>query len=317
MGFSYSDAALRALFLRDRQRMTNAQYWKRCNSLRDLATESAVNRTELELLAEECRNKAISADMDGMICAFDDGFPVLNPFAPKGERPFLIFYRGDISLLEDLNKNVAVIGETNPDISIMERERNVVSHLTAKDLVIVSGLARGCDTMAHRACLDAGGRTIAVLPSSLTQIYPAENRALAEEIVEKGGLLLTEYFGEAKGRREAVKRFTDRDRLQAMFSKAVIMIASYLKGDGDSGSRFAMESAKKYGIRRYVMFDPAQDSEKKPLALNQYLLRYEPDVKALCRKSIEELAAIQDLKLAKVTLSQQLSLDMNQNEIYF
>ena len=309
-----SDAALQAFYFKERRNMTNAQCWKRFHNSRELFQESLRAELEPEIPPEEHRYGAMIAGADGMVCAFDEGFPALNPLAPEGERPFLLFYKGSISLLEDLNKNVAVIGLVNPDDSIMEREKSIVRRLVAKHITIVSGLAKGCDAVAHRTCLEAGGRTIAILPTQLERLYPAENRRLAEEIVENGGLLLTEYAREAKSRYEAVKRFTDRDRLQAMFSKAVIMIASCRRGEGDSGSRYAMESAKKYGIKRYVLFDSEKDGGKAQFGLNQDLLK-DSGVKALCRNSIEDLATFADMKLSPKMVEQQIALDMD--ETYF
>lgn len=261
MSFSYSNAALMAFFVKERLHTTNAQCWKRFPTLGELTHETLQYESDLAALTDECHMGSAAAGADGMICAFDPDFPAINPFSPEGDRPFLLFYRGNISLLQDLNKNIAVIGSTDPDDSTVVRERSIIRCLVEKGLTIVSGLAKGCDTEAHQACIEAGGKTIAILPTQLEKIYPAKNRPLAEEIVKNGGLLLTEYSGEAASRYDAVKRFTDRDRLQALFSKAVIMIASHRKGEGDSGSRHAMESAKKYRIGRYVMFNQGQDNE--------------------------------------------------------
>ena len=306
MSPTYSDAALRVLFVKESMRLTAAQFWKGFPDARTLSEKTEGYQTELNTLAK----KFPAVGADGMACAFDESFPALNSFVPEGERPFLLFYRGDLSLLEDLNRNVAVIGAIDPDANVVEREKNIVSRLVSKGLVIVSGLANGCDAEAHRACLATGGKTIAILPSQMNKIYPAKNRGLAEEIVENGGLLLTEYAGEPAGRNAALKRFIDRDRLQAMFSKAVLMIASHRRGEGDSGSRHAMEAAKKYRIGRYVMFDPKQDAGKSLFGLNQDLLRLEPDVKTLCRNSIEALASSRDAKLHPEITGEQIRLDM-------
>ena len=120
-------------------------------------------------------------------------------------------------------------------------------------------MALGCDAVAHSTCIDNNGKTIAVLPSTIDKIYPSENKEIAEKIVENGGLLVSEYHKNPISKHEAISRFIERDRLQAMFSKTIILISSYRKGEGDSGSRHAMEAAKKYGIDRFVMFNKATD----------------------------------------------------------
>ncbi|NLL51578.1 MAG: hypothetical protein GX207_11310 [Peptococcaceae bacterium] len=98
------------------------------------------------------------------------------------------------------------------------RESEVVKRLVEKGLIIVSGLAIGCDTIAYKVCLETGGKTIVILPSQINNIYPAKNRELAEEIVNKGGLLLSKYYKDPSSKSEAINRFIQRDRLQAMFA---------------------------------------------------------------------------------------------------
>ncbi|MBF1261088.1 MAG: DNA-processing protein DprA [Lachnoanaerobaculum sp.] len=236
----------------------------------------------------------------GIICAFDEDFPYINPKVKnKGDKPFLLFYRGDYSLLSDLNKNVAVIGLINPEEKIQKREREIVKRLVKNDLIIVSGLAAGCDSIAHRVAVDMGGKTVAILPSSISKVYPAGHREFAEEIVEKGGLLISEYYKDPTSRSESLKRFIERDRLQAMFSKVVILIASYRKGEGDSGSRHAMEAAKKYGIKRFAMFNQKTDSKNPQFGLNRDCLSENVDnrTKVLMTDSINYITTLHNPNL--------------------
>lgn len=293
MEFIYSDAAFQAYFFKEHLHMTNAQCWKQFPTPQALAQGAESRSEELEALAEEFRRSPLLLEADGMICPFDPEFPALNPRAPMGERPFLLFYRGsrsNLALLDEQDRNVAVIGAIDPDEETTSRERGIVNYLVEGGLTVISGLAKGCDAAAHLACLDFGGRTVAILPSSLGKIYPAQNRPLAERIVEEGGLLITEYAAEPKNRYDSVKRFTDRDHLQALFAKAVILIASHRKNEGDSGSRYALEAAKKYGIGRYMMFDPEKDSGRSLFGMNADLYG-EPDIKVLRPSVIAELTA--------------------------
>ena len=202
-------------------------------------------------------------------------------------------------MLKNLNKNVAVIGLIDPDEEIINRERVIVNELVMRNQVIVSGLAVGCDTVAHETCLENNGKTIAILPSRVNNIYPSCNRETAERIVENGGLLVSEYYKEPSSKIDSIKRFQERDRLQAMFSKAVILIASYIKGEGDSGSRHAMNAAKTYKINRYVMLNEANDNLNKKFGLNLELQK-EGGVNVLKPKSINEIEAL--------TLPEQLRL---------
>ena len=91
--------------------------------------------------------------------------------------------------------------------------------------VVVSGLAYGCDSIAHRAALDAGGTTVAILGTPIDEIYPRAHVALAEEIVEKGGAIISEYGPgqRAESRPEVAARFLARNRIIAGLSDVVLV----------------------------------------------------------------------------------------------
>ena len=230
--------------------------------------------------------------MDGAVCCFDEDFPVVNVNAPNGDRPYLLFYKGDLSLLNDLNRNVAVIGYTTPTDEQIARESKIVEQLVYHNQHIVSGLAKGCDGIAHTICMDCGGKTIAILPSSLNSIFPAAHRDMAQRIVETGGLIITEYYDEPHSRHEAINRFVERDRLQALFAKAVILIASYEGRDGDSGSRHAMAKANKYGHMACVMYNAATDGTARDMKLNRSLLELQQARQLVAAKSKSDTSAV-------------------------
>ena len=200
--------------------------------------------------------------IDGVTGIGDTDFPVIQSGVKEGDRPIALFYKGDISLVKAAICNVAVIGLLTPSAQIEKDERKVVRKLVAQGKCIVSGLALGCDSIAHRETLDCGGKTVAFLSSQLTEVNPPSNRPLAEEIVARGGLLVTEYFRKVHSKREFIGRYAERDRLQVMFAKAVVLAASYSQRDygKDSGSRFAMGKAVEYGIPRYVVYNSVRDS---------------------------------------------------------
>ena len=228
---------------------------------------------------------------DGVVVIGDSDFPVLPEVIKGGERPVALFYQGNISLLHNLLKNVAVIGVLNPTEEIIEREKAFVKELIIAGFNIVSGLAKGCDSVAHKQALDSDGVTIAILPSTLRNITPTENRQLANRIVSRKGLLVTEYFEEVASKKELVDRYIKRDRLQAMFSKAVCLAASYAPNNqgNDSGSRHAMGKAREYFISRYVMYNKDKDSSDPQFDLNRWLLE-DPSVRIITAKSIAELS---------------------------
>lgn len=243
---------------------SNAHFWREYSSAHKLKNISL----DLGKYARKIQNSGVN-----LICAFDRDFPPLPVPCRQSDKPYLFAYRGDISLLNDRVKNFAVVGSLTPTEKILHRENAAVAELTERGYHIVSGLARGCDTAAHMTSLACGGKTIAVLPSALSNIYPKENAELAERIVQNGGLVLTEYITEPSTRYDRIRRFIERDRLQAMFAGKILLIASHLPGQGDSGSRHAMEKAKEYGTERFVLYNPMTDDADTLLALNRNYLK--------------------------------------------
>lgn len=291
---------------------TNAKFWLYYSSKEEFMHVIGENESVKNQMV---KLKAVLDNIDyadGMICAYDSEFPRLNRYVTKrSEKPCLLIYRGDITLLKNLDNNVAVIGHTNPSEDIIKRERNFVNRLIDDEQVIVSGLAKGCDTIAHQQALKAGSPTIAILPSTLNSIYPAENKELAEEVAQEGGLLLTEYFEEPNSRYDAIGRFIERDRLQALFSKAVVLTASYRKDEGDSGSRHAISFANDYKINTYVLLSK-RDVDNAEFGLNVDLVNAQVS-EVLTPKVIEKI--IQDKiefedELPNIEKPSQLALNL-------
>ena len=212
--------------------------------------------------------------MDGIVAFGDERFPHYRGNVKNSEQPIVLFYRGDLSLLKKANKNIAVIGLLNPDRDIEKIEQEVVSELVKNGATIVSGLALGCDSIAHRQTLRSNGKTVAILPSPLNHILPAKNIELANEIVTKNGLLITEYYADAQSKKELAGRYQERDRLQALFSDFIILSASYAKNDqgNDSGSRLAIQYALEYSISIAVIYDELTDENNPKYDLNRQLL---------------------------------------------
>lgn len=231
--------------------------------------------------------KRIEGYMDGVIAINDTDFPPYRGKVKNSEQPIVLFYRGDLSLLKESNKNIAVIGLLNPDKDTEIIEQEVVDELVKNGATIVSGLALGCDSIAHRHTLSTNGKTVAILPSPLTNILPATNIELANEIVKNNGLLISEYYENAKSKMELGGRYQERDRLQALFSDCIILSASYAKNDlgNDSGSRLAMEYAFNYSIPRAVIYDREADKNNPKYDLNRQLIGEQKEQIAIINRS--------------------------------
>lgn len=172
-----------------------------------------------------------------MITVFDDAYP--DNLKVLRMHPVLLYVRGSAEIL-NAGKAAAVIGTREPTEYAVKMDE-AISHKLGKDgYVIVSGLAKGCDCHAQAAAVRYGNPTVAVLGQGLgTKPYPAENRPLAEKILQTGGALVSEYSpSESVNGRYLVQR----DAWQAGMSDGVISIETGRTG----GSLHAMESALKY-----------------------------------------------------------------------
>lgn len=151
--------------------------------------------------------------------------------------PDYLYYRGDISLLKE--NVVAVIGSREISEWGKAVTKNISRALCRRGKTVLNGLALGCDAVALKEALDCGGKGVAVMPCGLDEVYPKTNRELAEELLEKGGCLVSEYPAGVRPRKES---FVARDRLQAMFSGLVIVVESRQ----GSGTWHTVEYARRY-----------------------------------------------------------------------
>ena len=250
---------------------------------------------------------------DGLSAIGDKNFPKYRGIVKESEQPIFLFYKGDIELLDIENNNITVIGLLNPDEEIKQRERTIVQEIIKHNITIVSGLAFGCDSIAHQEAIK-DGKTIAILPSPLNNILPAKNRSLAYEIIEEDGLLVSEYYEDFKGKHELSSRYKERDRLQALFCDAIFLIASYAQDSAhrwkmhgeklDSGARLAMGDAKNYNIARAVMYNEKMDSADPMFDLNRQLIRADANIMILTNKNLEKI--INEIKNKKSCISDKL-----------
>ena len=170
--------------------------------------------------------------------------------------PFL-FCRGNISLLED-TRAIAVVGTRNNSTKGAVITQKTIKEFHKRNFIIVSGLALGIDSLAHKAALECGAPTIAVLVDVLN-IYPLKNQVLADEILKNDGLLLSENI---PGTSTIAALFAKRDRIQAGLSSAVFAIETSMVG----GTMFAVRAAREMG--RPVFVPDAKAAKYNDLSLD-------------------------------------------------
>jgi DNA processing protein len=136
---------------------------------------------------------------------------------------------------------LAVVGSRSISPYGREVTADLAGKLAEQGVVIISGLALGVDAIAHQAALDAGGLTIAVLPGPVDKIYPATNTALGEEILVRGGALVSEYTSDEYALKQ---NFIARNRLVAGLAQAVLITEAAEKSGSLHTARFALEQGK-------------------------------------------------------------------------
>ncbi len=150
--------------------------------------------------------------------------------------PPLLYLQGD--LLEQDRWAVAVVGTRRLTSYGRQVTRDLVAGLVQNNITVVSGLARGIDAIAHKTAVELGGRTLAVLGSGLDAIYPADNRALAQEITQGHGAIISEY---GLGIQPEAKNFPPRNRIISGLSLGVIIVEAGERSGALITTNFALE----------------------------------------------------------------------------
>ena len=148
--------------------------------------------------------------------------------------PLLLYARGDLNILNEFL--FGIVGSRIPTIYGISMAEEFSYKLSSLGIVIVSGLARGIDTIAHKSAIK-GGKTVAVLGSGLLNIYPKENKKLTEEIINKG-VILSEFPLEFPPLKE---NFPRRNRIISGLSKGVLVVEASLKSGALITARYALE----------------------------------------------------------------------------
>lgn len=169
--------------------------------------------------------------------------------------PPILNYLGKVDLAENLGtkKAIAIVGTRYPTEYGKRWTRKISGTLAQHGFTIISGMAAGIDTEAHRSCLSAGGRTIAVVGTGVDVVYPASNKQLYQQIQQQG-LILSEYPAGTQPNRA---NFPPRNRIIAGLCRAVIIMEAPIKSGALITSRFANE----FGRDVYVL-PGALDNQK-------------------------------------------------------
>ena len=240
-------------------------------------------KNKCEEIIKQCETSNIK-----IISILDDTFP--KKLKVIDDNPILIYYKGDLECINN-NKSIAIIGTRTPTIEGEKIAYEYSKILSKKGFVIVSGLALGCDTFAHRGCLHMNNQTVAVMPCGLNIIYPRSNKTLYESIINNNGCVISEY---APNQEPYKNQFIERDRLESALSTGVIVVETSINSGTMHTVNFTIKQNKllacyvpdeKYKYKNSLEgnFQLLKNKKVYPLhnikALNEFVLMIEEKMK--------------------------------------
>ncbi|STX44270.1 protein smf [Legionella donaldsonii] len=163
----------------------------------------------------------------------DSNYPTL--LKEIHDPPLILYAIGELSCLQQ--PAIAIVGSRKPSITGSELARRFAYELTMNHLTVVSGLAQGIDTQAHRGSLDARGKTVAVMATGIDRIYPRQNAQLAAEI-SQNGLLISEFSLKTA---PTAGHFPRRNRIISGLSLATLVVEAAIRSGSLITARLALE----------------------------------------------------------------------------
>lgn len=301
------------LFLKNLKRVGKVtiykNYWNILNDASDfdklvskISLESRFTKDDIDKAVQEAEkvyDYVLNNTEINVITVFDDEYPneLMNL---ENKRPLILYIKGNLEAIK--KPRIAFIGTRKPSKIGMSFEKELIENILDKfDTVIVSGLALGCDKIAHQTTVDKNKITIAVLPSGVDLISPSSNKNLAQEIIDNGGCLISEYEPHKKANKGT---YVERDSIVAAFSDVTFVVECGIK----SGTMHTVKAASEYNksIFTYLPKDRPKDS----FDGNKYI--FETFSSAILIASIEEFFEIYDsldMKTLPISSSTQSTLD--------
>ncbi|MBD5523477.1 MAG: DNA-processing protein DprA [Lachnospiraceae bacterium] len=246
---------------------------------------------EIQKLNIAEKTKEQSANLGISYCTIEDkSYP--NALKEIPGRPVVLYYRGEIGILNTY-KNIAVIGSRNCSFKGRELAYKTGRLLAAEGMVVVNGLALGCDTEALRGALDVLGKCVAIMPCGLENIQPKSNRGLAQKIIDAGGCILSEY---SVGTSLAKYQYVERDRLQSGVSQGIVIIEAEKQSGTMHTAEFAASQCRRLACYYHKLLEMSSG--------NQYLT---DSGRAVSIRNEEEALAFAK-ELPRAEIYQQMSL---------
>jgi len=191
-------------------------------------------------------------------------------------RPPFLFLRG--ALLPEDNRAIAVVGTRTPTDEGLEQARQLAGDLASRSVTVLSGLARGIDSTAHQAALDAGGRTVAVFGTGINRIYPPEHADLAARILERGAHV-SQFWPDAPPTKYS---FPMRNVVSSGMALGTVVVEAHGRSGAGMQARLCLEHGKRlFLIRSLVLHE-------------EWARRYAERPGAIVVESVDDVVGILD-----------------------
>jgi len=228
-----------------------AEIFERCGSIHralfDMTGKAlevrGVSNEKLKAVRNALKSGAVERELEACAKSRTSILMIEDELYPPALRaihdpPLLLWQRGKLEVYDHFA--FAIVGSRSASYYGTKQSARFAGLMAARGVTVISGLARGVDTAAHRGALDAGGRTVAVVGSGFDKLYPPENVNLAKEIAENGALL-SEYPLRTPGR---AQNFPVRNRIISGLSTGVLVIQAGLKSGSLITARLANEQGR-------------------------------------------------------------------------
>jgi DNA processing protein len=262
--------------------------------------ESAQERESIEKLTEKELNKL--EKLGGkLITIWDQEYP---PILKKIYDPPILFYiLGELK--ESDQYSIAIVGTRQPTNYGKVHAEKISMDLSRQGITIISGMARGIDSIAHNGAIKSGGRTIAVIGSGLDVIYPPENKKLFDKIAENGAVI-SEF---TLGTKPDAQNFPRRNRIISGLSLGVIVIETGVKGGAMQTAAFALDQ------NREVFALPGNVGVRQSEGSNLLIQKSEAELLISSEDVINELELKLKPVLGKNIPKQQIDLSLFEEKI--
>lgn len=245
---------------------------------------------------------------------WDDDYPYL--LKKIYDPPILLYCLGDFT--EEDKSTVAIVGTRTPTAYGKEVCAKFADELASQKITIVSGLARGIDTIAHNSAINAGGRTIAVLGSGIDNIYPPENKKLAN-LICKNGAVISEF---ELGTKPDAVNFPRRNRIISGLSLGSIIIETKFSGGAMQTAALAFDQNREVfavpgnidvrqaeGTNHLIKSNQAKLITKAEEVIYDLQLKIAPDKKEKRKKQIQGLSLFEE-KIYSVLNDEPMNIDL-------